>query len=112
MPKFSEWLNEQIQRKGIGINQLASYTGLSPSTISKARLDQRRPEPETVIRLAKYFQVDEDWLLAVAGHRSGVDPEQEWSKVQNPQLRALLTPQNINNLSSAAQRSLIAILHS
>ena len=41
------------------MDPLALYIGLSPSTISKARLDQRRPEPETVIRLAKYFQVDE-----------------------------------------------------
>jgi transcriptional regulator with XRE-family HTH domain len=110
MSKFSDWLNKQISQKGVGINQLATYTGLSSSGVSKLRLGQRNPEPETILKLADYFKVDPDWLLVLAGHRRPLTTERDWEMVEDPELRVWLSAKNINRLAPASRRAILSII--
>ncbi len=110
MSKFTEWLEEQIEQRGLGYNQLASYTGLSSSGISKLRLGQRRPSPETLRKLADYFKVDYDWLLAQAGYREEETLEEDWQRVIDPEMRVWLNVDNINNLSEPGRVAIIAVI--
>jgi transcriptional regulator with XRE-family HTH domain len=74
MSKFSEWLKKTRQQQGLGVNELGERSGTSPSAISKIESNQRNPSSHTVRKLAAFFNVDEDWLLALAGHRKEVSP--------------------------------------
>lgn len=74
MQKFSEWLRKTRQQHNLGVNELGDLSKTSPSAISKIEANQRNPSPATVRKLATFFNVDEDWLLAVAGHRKVADP--------------------------------------
>jgi transcriptional regulator with XRE-family HTH domain len=111
MSAFSEWLNQQLEKERVGINQLALNTGLSSSGVSKLRLGQRQPEAQTVLKLAEYFKVDSDWLLALAGHRRvGHSLAQELATLEDPQLRVWMTAKNLNRLSPASRRAIICII--
>lgn len=72
--KFAEWLHKTRMERGLGVNELGKMSGTSPSAISKIETNQRNPSPSTVRKLATYFNVDEDWLLALAGHRKIQEP--------------------------------------
>lgn len=109
MTEFSKWLDEQLTKSGIGVNQLATYTGLSSSGISKLRLGQRNPSPKTLKKLADYFKYDYDSLLMLAGYRSAEDDE-NLHEIKDPELRAWLTAENINNLSNVSREALLAII--
>jgi transcriptional regulator with XRE-family HTH domain len=108
--KFSEWLEEQIRELGIGNNQLAGYAGLSPSAISKLRLGQRQPSPETLKKLAKYFRVEYDFLLGLAGIRDEEGEPAGPEVIEDPELRVWLNVENINGLSEAGKAAILAVI--
>jgi transcriptional regulator with XRE-family HTH domain len=74
MSKFSEWLHTTRVQRRLGVNELGEASGTSPSAISKIESNQRNPSSHTVRKLAAYFNVNEDWLLGLAGHRKEIDP--------------------------------------
>lgn len=110
MSKFSEWLEEQTRELGIGNNQLAGYAGLSPSAISKLRLGQRQPSPETLKKLARYFRVEYDFLLGLAGIRDEEGEQVGPQVIEDPELRVWLNVENINGLSEAGKAAILAVI--
>lgn len=63
MSKFSKRLIELRNAEGLTQTELARRLDISRSTLGMYELDRRRPDIETLERLADYFNVDMDYLL-------------------------------------------------
>ena len=111
MNEFAKWLENEIEQKELGINQVGKYSGVSGSTISNIINGKRGASPRIVSKIAKYFKADEDWLLLLAGHRTAKNQiEKNQVEINFTELRSLATPQNLNKLSEPVLRSIAAII--
>lgn len=64
---LADWLRLKMDKRGLkSARALAKYAGLSPDTVSRA-LHGVQPEPETITKLAVYFGVPRDDLMAFSG---------------------------------------------
>lgn len=66
MKIFAERLKELRTEKGLTIIQLAKNTNLSKSALAYWENCRRIPNAETIITLAKYFNVSSDYLPGLA----------------------------------------------
>ncbi len=108
---FKSWLIYKMNETGLGINQLATYIEISPSAISKLRAGERTPSPKTIQRFAKYFKTDEDWLLALAGHRHPTEEENPLAKViQDKDVAVWFNTDNMRRISTKTQRMIARII--
>lgn len=75
--QFANWLKRRIEERGLSLRAASTYSGLSPTTIHRLVTEpERTPDPETCHKLAQFFKVDPDYVLAMAGHRiAQVPPE-------------------------------------
>ncbi len=64
--KLAQWLREQLNRLDITQNELARQAGVSSATISAIR-HGHTPTADTMRTLAKFFNVDTESLLEIAG---------------------------------------------
>lgn len=64
---FGDNLKKLRQARKITQSQLAEDLGLSVFTIAKYETYRRRPDYETLIRIADYFNVSLDYLLGRNG---------------------------------------------
>lgn len=73
MITFADWLSSEIKRKP-ELNQtaLAIHIGLSQSTISSWLRGLYVPQPENCRKIARFFNIPDDDVLVVAGHRHPV----------------------------------------
>jgi len=73
MITFANWLNSELKRRP-QLNQtaLAINIGLSQSTISSWLRGLYVPQPENCRKIARFFDIPEDDVLVVAGHRQPV----------------------------------------
>lgn len=65
MEKFAERLKELRTEKELSQVQLAKATGLSDSAIAYWETEQRVPNANAIIILARFFGVTTDYLLGV-----------------------------------------------
>lgn len=66
---FGKYLKKIRQEKKLGINQLAQYSGVSSSQISRIESGSRGvPKPETIEKLAKALKVEYEELMRKAGY--------------------------------------------
>lgn len=66
---FGEELRKLRESKGYTVHQLAMYSGVSASAISRYETgDRGTPKPPTIKKLAKGLRVDYDVLMRIAGH--------------------------------------------
>ena len=65
MKKFAERLKELRKDKELSQAQLAKATGLSQTSIVYWETEQRVPNANAIIVLAKFFDVTTDYLLGV-----------------------------------------------
>ncbi|MBQ8658717.1 MAG: helix-turn-helix transcriptional regulator [Clostridia bacterium] len=63
MKKFSERLKELRFERGLSQAELSKATGLGQSAIAYWETEQRVPNAQAVIILARYFNVTTDYLL-------------------------------------------------
>ena len=70
MVTFAAWLNDQLNSKP-QLNQvaLAISLGLSQSSVSNWLRGVYAPQPENCRKIARFFDIPEDDVLIVAGHR-------------------------------------------
>lgn len=67
--EFGKYLRELRESRGLGVNQLAAFSNVSPSTISKIENGHRGvPKPNILKKLAKPLGVDYEVLMEKAGH--------------------------------------------
>jgi transcriptional regulator with XRE-family HTH domain len=64
--RLMEWLNAALRSKEITQNELARQSGVSSATLSAIR-HGHTPTLETVRALAKYFDMDVESLMEIAG---------------------------------------------
>ncbi len=76
MKKFGATVRELRLQKQISLRKFAENVKVSPTYQSKVERDEFAPPGEdTVRRMAQFLEVDEDWLLGVAGKVSSDLPE-------------------------------------
>ena len=63
---FPQRLKQCRKQKGLSLKKLAAEFGMSHSTLSKYETGTRRPDPDTLIMLATYFNVSTDYLLGLS----------------------------------------------
>ena len=61
--KFGEILKELLEQHNLSQKQLAESLAMSPSALSNYIQGIREPDYNTLIRIAKYFDVTTDFLL-------------------------------------------------
>ncbi|WP_309252380.1 LexA family protein [Paenibacillus spongiae] len=66
---FGEVLRELREKRGLAVNQLALYSGVSPALISKLENGHRgNPKPETIEKLSKGLKMEYAELMRLAGY--------------------------------------------
>lgn len=65
MNKFAERLKELRLEKGMSQSQLSKSTGISHTAIVYWENEQRVPNANAIIVLAKFFSVTSDYLLGL-----------------------------------------------
>jgi transcriptional regulator with XRE-family HTH domain len=67
--KFGSYLQQIRKAKGLGVNQLAQYSGVSAPQISRIESGKRTsPKPDTIAKLANALKVPYEELMKVAGY--------------------------------------------
>lgn len=56
--------------KGENLDKIAKYLGVSIQTISNYENEKREMTPDTIIKLANYFNVSTDYLLGKSNERN------------------------------------------
>ena len=64
---FIGWLNERMQENGYSPADLAKLSGISKQAISNYLNEQRKPEAEQIVLLAKVFNLPAEDLFRIAG---------------------------------------------
>ena len=65
-----------MQRRGLRQSQVAAYTGVGESTVSKWVKGATRPDPESCLKLAELFHEPLAKVYALAGHPAEYTPEE------------------------------------
>lgn len=76
---FGDDLRKIRESKGMTVNQLAMYSGVSAASISRYETgDRGTPKPPTIEKLARGLKMEYNELMKIAGHlRSEEEPEDE-----------------------------------
>jgi HTH-type transcriptional regulator, competence development regulator len=78
--EIGAYIKKVRESKNLGVNQLATYAGVSGAQISRIESGERKnPKPETLAKLAKALKVDYDELMSKAGYLNKVDKDKEIS---------------------------------
>lgn len=70
---FGQRLIDLREEKGIYQKELAAHLNVSPSTISNYENDVHFPDIEILCKLANYFDVSTDYLLARTDYRHNLN---------------------------------------
>jgi transcriptional regulator with XRE-family HTH domain len=61
---LAAWLRARMEARGLSLRQLATYSGVSLSTLSRVARGEGAPRVEVVVELAEYFGEDPAEALA------------------------------------------------
>lgn len=64
---FVSWLCREIKRKRLSIRQLGAESGIHSTTINRWVLGQTEPDAQNVDLIARYFDVDRQFLYQLLG---------------------------------------------
>lgn len=102
MQDFSEWLQEELDKRGWEPVELARASGVSKAAISDA-LNQKRPTGVSVCRrIAKAFNYPEDVVMRAAGVMTGAHVEDSVSLKQLLEIARQLTDEERAELTYIA----------
>jgi transcriptional regulator with XRE-family HTH domain len=96
---LAEYLNGLCRERGLSLRSASLAAGLGEATLGNIVRGYRRPDPATIKKIATYFNISEDALLEMAGHRT-VNYNGQLNEITDPELRLYLAPEKINRLSS------------
>lgn len=65
--RFSEWLQEQMDRNDWSQTDLAERSGLSPGAIGNLVREERNPSPDSLIALAHALKISPEEIFRIAG---------------------------------------------
>lgn len=76
MSEFGQYIKKIREERGLTINQVATYSGISAAQLSRIENGKRGvPKPPTIAKIAKALKVDYEELMAVAGYIEEVTEE-------------------------------------
>lgn len=102
---FSDWLTETLARRELGIRQVATYVGVSHTTIRQWMLGGSRPSFDNCGAIAGALHVDAGMVRRLAGYGVAEDSEAVTASL-DPQEEALL--QAYRTAGPAGRRALLA----
>lgn len=70
---LGERLKKVREEKGLLQNDTANYLKVSQKTISNYEKNERRPDPDTLKKLAQFYDVTTDYLLGSTQESQAVD---------------------------------------
>lgn len=120
MSSLKNRLKELRKEKGITQKELANYLKVSRSTVAGYETDKRKPEYETLQKIADYFNVSVDYLLGSTNEKSSADkikkaltddPElsDAWEKISQREDLQLLFKQT-KDMDESSIRQVIRII--
>ena len=65
--RFADWLRIEMEKRGLGVRDLAGLAYVEPSTISRALGEERGPGPELCQKLARALDLPEIVVFVQAG---------------------------------------------
>ena len=65
--RFGQWLQQQMDARGLGVRELARIAKVNPGTISRLMTETRNPGPELCKKLAKALEIPEAIVFVEAG---------------------------------------------
>lgn len=68
---FSKRLKQLREEKGYNQEYVAEYLGVKQQTYSRYENDVTEPDINTIVKLAKLFDVSSDYLLGLSEYRKG-----------------------------------------
>ncbi len=68
MSRLSDWLREELHKRGLAQHVAAVYAGVGQATVSDILNKDHVPKVETLFRLADYFGTPREQVLRLAGH--------------------------------------------
>jgi transcriptional regulator with XRE-family HTH domain len=71
---FGAWLKRQLNRREWNQSDLARRLETRPGVVSHWVRGDRIPDPESCRAIADALHLDEDLVLALAGHRTATEP--------------------------------------
>lgn len=80
MVKFSEWLANQLRLKDMTIAELARASNKAPAVISRILSNERNPEPETLIAIARGLNLSAETVFRAAGLLPPAPPDTEYEE--------------------------------
>lgn len=107
---MASYLEQLCKERSLSLRAASIAAGLGEATLGNVVRGYRRdPDPITLRKIAAYFDLSEDALLELAGHRS-LPPAQDHLQIADPELRAYLNPDRINRLGPRDTALLKAVL--
>lgn len=111
-------LNTRIKilrnEKGLSQRELAKMLNLSSSTIAMYETGKRKPDSETLEKIAQFFNVSTDYLLGLSSERSPADKILMDDKNKKVEIKELLDRYNVmlegEPLDENAKDSVIELL--
>ena len=74
---FAVRLKELRLKKGLTQKELAQKLNMQNTAISKYELNQRKPDTETLLEIANFFNVSVDYLLGNSDDRTTLNPKED-----------------------------------
>ena len=107
---MASYLEQLCKERSLSLRAASIAAGLGEATLGNVVRGYRRdPDPVTLRKIAAYFDLSEDALLELAGHRSQPAAE-NYTQIADPELRAYLSPERINQLGLREAALLKAVL--
>jgi transcriptional regulator with XRE-family HTH domain len=92
MVNFSDWLENQLKLMNMTPAELARASGKAPAVISRVLNGDRKPEPDTLIAIARALNLPPETVFRAAGLLPPVSPDTEYAE-QILHLLRQLSPQ-------------------
>lgn len=98
MKHFGEHLKHIRESRGMTVNQLAMYSGISSASISRYESGERNaPKPENIKKLAEALKIPYEELMEIAGHLEGKSPLAQYDPLSEAKKRLMKHLENIND---------------
>lgn len=112
--KLSKRIKQLRNEKGIYQKELAEYLGVSRPTITQYESGTRKPDPDTLKKIATFFNVSLDYLLGRTNERQPADKIILNDKNKDIEIKELFNRFNVmldgETLDDEAKDSVIELL--
>ncbi len=80
MENFSNWLANEMKKRGLSPADLARLSGKAPAVISRILNNERDPAPETLTAIARALRLPPETVFRAAGLLPPVPPDTEYQE--------------------------------